>query len=440
MLSRTARNHTPPTSANSFNWRVPALISLAVFAQESAWNFYEAQVPPLVSTYVSSAALVGLLMGLDNALGIFVQPWMGSRSDRTRTRWGRRIPFIVALTPLAAGLFLALPFTASFPALLVVMFLYALVANCYRPISEALMPDFVAAEHRSKANALIRIAAALTVVVSSLVSILLVDRNLKAAFAVPAALMLLAVLVLALTVKENQSPAYQDAVADPAPEQARASSALRAVLKELILDRNRSRLWMLLTIFLATGAWSASRTLMTPYGTEVLGLTKGEAGGISLPGGIAFILAAFPVALLAGTIGRVRIIRWGLILFVAALLVGATVRTPTGTGTAVVLGAIGYTAFAVNAVVVLWDLAPSAKVLGTYTALFGVGNATGWTLGPALVGALIDFGGWPSFYLDTALVAALALFALSRVSRKHPDTAPRLDSQAPSTAERTDVA
>lgn len=431
MPSRTAPSKTPATSEDRFSWRVPALISLAVFAQESTWNFYDAQVPPLVRDYVSSAAVVGLLMGLDNAIGIFIQPWMGNRSDRTRTRWGRRIPYIVALTPLAAGLFLALPFTTSFPALLVVMFLYALVANSYRPIAEALMPDFVAAAHRSKANALIRIAAALTVVVSSLVSVLLVDRSLKAAFAVPAALMLLAVLVLALTVKETRSPAYQDALTDPAPEQPHAAESLRGVLKELALDRNRSRVWMLLTIFLVTGVWSASRTLMTPYGTEVLGLTKGEAGGISLPGGIAFILAAFPIALLAGRIGRLRIIRWGLVLFIAAMLLGATLRTPAGTGIAVVLGAIGYTAFSVNAVVVLWDLAPSAKVLGTYTALFGVGNATGWTLGPALVGALIDLWGWTSFYLDIALVAALALFAVSRVSRTRSGPTPKSTDAAP---------
>lgn len=31
-------------------------------------------------------------MGLDNFLGILIQPVMGQLSDRTRTRWGRRIP------------------------------------------------------------------------------------------------------------------------------------------------------------------------------------------------------------------------------------------------------------------------------------------------------------------------------------------------------------
>lgn len=131
MLSQTdvsAANRTP------FNWRLPALVSLAVFAQESTWNFYDAQVPPLLRHYVTSAALIGLLTGLDNVLGIFVQPLMGSRSDRTRSRCGRRIPYNVAGTPIAALLFVAIPNTSSFAALVTVMVLYTLVANSYKPV------------------------------------------------------------------------------------------------------------------------------------------------------------------------------------------------------------------------------------------------------------------------------------------------------------------
>ncbi|HEY5845831.1 MAG TPA: hypothetical protein VIT42_03465, partial [Microlunatus sp.] len=78
------------------------LVALAVFAIESTWMFYDAQVPPLVQQYVGSAAVIGLLMGMDNVIGIFVQPWIGNRSDRTRTRLGRRIPYLLALAPLAA--------------------------------------------------------------------------------------------------------------------------------------------------------------------------------------------------------------------------------------------------------------------------------------------------------------------------------------------------
>ncbi|BCJ49860.1 hypothetical protein Asp14428_13350 [Actinoplanes sp. NBRC 14428] len=70
------------------NRRITFFIALALFAQESTWNFYDNQVPVLLREHVASAALVGALMGMDNLLGIFVQPWIGNRSDHTRTRWG----------------------------------------------------------------------------------------------------------------------------------------------------------------------------------------------------------------------------------------------------------------------------------------------------------------------------------------------------------------
>ncbi|MFD1050489.1 hypothetical protein ACFQ1S_35675 [Kibdelosporangium lantanae] len=82
--------------------RITVLVALAVFAQESTWNLYESQVPPLLRQHLGSAALIGLLMGMDHLLGIFVQPWMGNRSDNTRTSWGRRMPFLVVGMPVAA--------------------------------------------------------------------------------------------------------------------------------------------------------------------------------------------------------------------------------------------------------------------------------------------------------------------------------------------------
>ena len=182
------------------------LVALAVFAQESTWTFYDAQVPPLLMTHLGSAAVVGLLMGMDNIMGVLIQPWMGNRSDNTRTSWGRRMPYLVVGMPLAAVIFLLIPFSAaSLPMLIAVMFAYALVVNSFKPIAEALVPDYITPERRSRANAVVKIASALTVVVASLLSLLIVDDHPTAAFVIPSALMLVAVVVLASTVRDSQS-------------------------------------------------------------------------------------------------------------------------------------------------------------------------------------------------------------------------------------------
>ncbi|GGY15430.1 MFS transporter [Streptomyces minutiscleroticus] len=411
---------TAPTAKGAHTRRITFLVALAVFAQESTWNFYESQLPPLLREHLTSAAVVGLLMGMDNLLGIFIQPWIGNRSDRTRTSWGRRMPYLVAGMPVAAALFVVIPHASgSLPLLIAVMFSYALVANTFKPIAEALVPDFVAPERRSRANAAVKIASSLTVIVTALLSLLLVDDHLYVAFTVPAALMLLSVAVLAATVRDNRSPAYRAAVAEAAEAAAadHAEPRVRDTFLDILRSPDRSRLLLLAAILLFSSAWAASRSLVTPYGMEALDLTRGEAGGLTLPSGVAFLLAAYPSALFAERYGRLRVMTAGMCVFVVAMVLGTLAQNPTGTVVALCVGAAGASSFLVNAVVVLWNLAPSARVFGTYAGMYTVSWASGGFLGPALVGAMVDVNGWPLMLLDIALVASLSVAVIIRISR-----------------------
>ncbi|MFE7227454.1 MFS transporter [Nocardioides sp. NPDC057577] len=404
--------------------RITLLVALAVFAQESMWNFYDSQVPPLLREHLASAALVGFIMGMDNLLGIFIQPWMANRSDRTRTRWGRRMPYLAVGMPLAALLFVTLPHTAdSLPLLIVVIVAFALVSNSFKPIGEALVPDFIAPERRSRANAAVKIASSLTVIVAALVSILLVDDHPALAFAVIALITLVSITVLCLSIRDSSSPGYRAAVAEDAAEEADAESTtvgqarIRDTIWEIVRDTDRSRLLLIVAILVFGSAWAGSRALVTPYGMETLGMSRGDAGGLTLPSGVAFLLAAYPTALLAERFGRLRTMIGGMAIFAAAMLLGTLVQTPTGTVVAFCIGAAGASAFLVNAVVVLWNLAPSARVFGTYAALYAVGWQSGAFLGPALIGGAVDVLGWQTMLLDIAVVAAVAVAIVVRIDR-----------------------
>jgi Na+/melibiose symporter-like transporter len=396
--------------------RITFFVALAVFAQESTWNLYDSQVPPLLREHLGSAALIGLLMGMDNVLGIFIQPWMGNRSDRTRTSWGRRMPYLLAGMPVAALLFLAIPHAAaSLPLLILTMFGYALVANSFKPIAESLLPDFVPPERRSRANAVVKIASSLTVMVAALISIFLIDTYPKLSFAIPAILMVVSLVVLAANVRDSRSPAYQVAL-DEEREQAAPTGRVRDTVLDIVRDTDRSRLLLIVSILLFGGAWAASRSLITPYGMEVLHLSRGEAGGLTLPSGLAFIVAAYPVARLAERFGRLRVMTAGMTVFVAGMVLGTVVRTPAGVVAGLCVATAGASAFLVNAVVVLWNLAPSTRVVGTYTGLYTVGWVGGGFLWPAAVGGLVDLTGWPLLLLHVAVVALLAVLAVARVS------------------------
>jgi MFS family permease len=398
--------------------RITFLVALAVFAQESTWNLYDSQVPPLLREHVGSAALIGALMGMDNLLGIFIQPWMGNRSDGTRTSWGRRIPYLVVGMPVAALLFVLIPHAAvSLPLLVLVMFGYALVANSFKPIAESLLPDFIAPERRSRANAAVKIASSITVIVAALISLFLIDDFPKLSFAIPAVLMLVSVGVLAWRVRDSKSPAYQAALEEDRSEpDARPRVRMRDVLIDIGRDADRSRLLVIAAVFAFGGAWFASRSLVTNYGIETLGMSRGDAGGLTLPSGLAFLVAAYPVALFAERFGRLRVILIGMAVFAAAMVLGTIVRTPTGTVVALCVAAAGAAAFMVNMAVVLWNLAPSARVLGTYTGLYTVGWSGGGFLGPALVGGMVDVTGWPFMLLDVGVVTAIAVLLVARVA------------------------
>ncbi|WP_406258392.1 MFS transporter [Streptomyces chartreusis] len=393
------------------------LVALAVFAQESTWNFYESQVPPLLREHIGSAAVVGVLMGMDNLLGIFVQPWIGNRSDRTRTAWGRRIPYLVVGMPIAAALFVVIPHTAaSLPLLIAVMFAYALVANTFKPIAEALVPDFIAPERRSRANAVVKIATSLTAIVAALISIFLVDDHLNIAFAIPAAIMAVSIVVLGVTVRDSRSPAYQQVLAESLAEPADSRAPrVRDTFVEIFRDRDRSRLLLLAAILLFGSAWAASRSLITPYGMEALDMSRGDAGGLTLPSGVAFILAAYPAALFAERYGRLRAMAVGMSVFAGAMLLGTLLQSPMGATVALCIAAAGASSFLVNAVVVLWNLAPSARVFGTYAGMYTVSWAGGGFLGPALVGGMVDLNGWSLMLVDIAAVALLAIIVIARM-------------------------
>ncbi|MUL43209.1 SLC45 family MFS transporter [Streptomonospora sp. PA3] len=398
--------------------RITFFVVLAVFAQESTWNFYDAQVPPLLREYVASAALIGALMGMDNLLGIFIQPWLGNRSDNTRTRWGRRIPYLAVGMPVAAVLFAVIPLAPSLPVLVAFMFAYALVCNSFKPIAEALLPDFIRPERRSRANAAVKAAASLTIVVSALISLFLVDSYPVLSFSVPALLMLVSAAVLVLKVRDSASPAYQAAVAeDTSADRGECDPPKRMgeLLADILRDPHRERLLVIVAILLFGCAWAASRSLMTPYGMEALGLSRGTAGGLTLPSGAVFIAAAFPVALVSERIGRLRVMAAGMALFALALTSATLINTPAATVIALCVGVVGAAGFLVNGAVILWNLAPSASAFGTYTGLYTVGWMTGGFLGPALVGSMVDITGWRLMPADTALLAALAVAVVLRV-------------------------
>ena len=57
------------------------LIGLAFFSSAIAWDMYDSQVSISLYNYLQGLWLTGWLLGLDNFIGVIVQPIMGSISE-----------------------------------------------------------------------------------------------------------------------------------------------------------------------------------------------------------------------------------------------------------------------------------------------------------------------------------------------------------------------
>ncbi|MHA1257154.1 MAG: MFS transporter, partial [Promethearchaeota archaeon] len=273
--------------------RLVFLIGFAFFCSQISWALYNQQVPISLLAYISSIALVGLIMGLDNLVGVFVQPVMGNVSDNTRTKWGRRMPYIMLGIPLSALFFALIAFETSFVTLLFFMFLFIVAMSFYRSQTVSLMPDFIQPQHRSKANSIINMMGALSLVGASIISIFLVDISLQLAFITVSIIMIIGCIVLILTVKEKNAYSYQlllkmEGESGEKVKKEKEKVGLISSFKDVLEEKDKSTLTMLFAIFFISVGWAAVNALVSAYGIIILGLTRGQAGGLMLFGGVAF--------------------------------------------------------------------------------------------------------------------------------------------------------
>jgi MFS family permease len=406
-----------------FDLKNTFLIGLMFFSTILAWEVYDSQVSISLYYYLGSLALVGLILGLDNLLGLIIQPIMGNKSDNTRTRLGRRMPYLLIGVPLAAIFFALIAFETSFLTLFIFIFLFMFFMCFYRTQQVALIPDFIKSENRGKANAILNLMGGAGAIVAALISLLIVDVSLQLAFIIVSIIMVVTLIIGFFGVKEEDAYAYQLCLHLDKEESAETKSAiikpgLLESVKDIASEKDKSTILILLAIFSVYIGYEGFRALFTIYGTNVLGMTRGAAGGMLLYASIVFLLAAFPSGILAEKYGRRSIIKIGLIIFIIAMIVAFLFKDITVLYIALILIGVGYAFVNINTLVTLWSLAPSEKKIGTYTGVYYFFMYTAAILGPGIVGVLVDLTGFTYFFLICSLFLIIALICMIFVKRE----------------------
>ena len=194
------------------NYKRTFYIGLAFLSISAFWQLYDNIIPLIMqSTFGLGETVTGAVMAMDNVLALFLLPVFGTFSDKVNTRWGKRMPFIVCGTMLAVTFMMLLPIADQGQNLILFvggLFCALVSMGLYRSPAVALMPDLTPNHLRSKANAIINLMGAVGGVYTLLMIKLLVGSeetpNYMPLFVSVAALMVIAVGILCITIKENK--------------------------------------------------------------------------------------------------------------------------------------------------------------------------------------------------------------------------------------------
>ncbi|MGN0999137.1 MAG: MFS transporter [Faecousia sp.] len=93
------------------NYKRTILVGFAFFLISAFWQAYDATIPVILTNkFGMSQAWSGVIMALDNVLAVFMLPIFGAVSDKCRSRYGKRTPFITIGTVIAAVAIFSLSF------------------------------------------------------------------------------------------------------------------------------------------------------------------------------------------------------------------------------------------------------------------------------------------------------------------------------------------
>ena len=137
------------------------LVGLAFLSICAFWQMYDNVVPLiLTNTFHLNETFSGAIMAADNILALFLLPFFGGLSDKTDTKIGKRMPFILFGTGIAVILlnilplldngYFAAPSTFKMVSFVIVLALLLIAMGIYRSPAVALMPDVTPKPLRSK--------------------------------------------------------------------------------------------------------------------------------------------------------------------------------------------------------------------------------------------------------------------------------------------------
>ncbi len=383
------------------------------------WALYNAYVPIfLKSGFHLSSFVIGLIMTIDNVFAILLLPYLGAMSDRTRTRLGRRRPYILGGAPFAALFFILIPYatlTKSLSLMMTTIILMNLAMAFFRTPVIALMPDIIPSKFRSQANGIINFMGGLGALLVYFGGKKLYDANIAYPFIVGGLTMLAASLIVVIFIREDRPVDVGESNDNPPISLKESFIALMENLKDVALGE-KSLMFILLAIFSWFVGFNALETFFTSYAKFYLHV-KASTGALILG---MFVLSFMVFSLFAGFIGakhgRRKTIQEGLLLVSVIMFISLFVHSFWTLSLLFLVGGIGWALVNVNSLPMVVDMTTLKKV-GGYTGLYYFASQAANIIAPPLAGIAIDRFGYPALLTFSVVFFVIAFVFMIFVKR-----------------------
>ncbi len=419
------------------------LVGLAFLSICAFWQMYDNVVPLILTkTFHMNETFSGAIMAADNVLALFLLPFFGTLSDRTNTKIGKRMPYILFgtgcaiillnLLPVLDNSYAAAPSTFKTVSFVIVLGLLLIAMGTYRSPAVALMPDVTPKPLRSRANAIINLMGAVGGLLYLAVAAVLYPNakiaglahvNYQPLFIVVAAIMFVAVGALFLTIKEPQLVAGNKALEAQHPEWnlAESDGSGNEVLPKPV---KKSLGFLLASIALWFIGYNGVTTWFTTYIDEVMGQGLGGASTCLMVATAGAIVSYIPIGAIASKIGRRRTIQGGIILLAACFALGYILTTMFDSINAIMflvfaLVGLAWAAINVNSLPMVVEMCKGSDI-GKFTGYYYTASMAAQIVTPVLAGTLMRSISYQVLFPYAAFFVAMSFVTMLFV--RHGDS------------------
>lgn len=354
------------------------------------------------------ATVMAMLTNERSFFGGLVQPIVGQLSDRTRSRIGKRSPYILVGGIGAALAIGALGLPPPFWLMIIAVALAGILLYVALGPYSALLADITPYSQRGRVGGLMSLAAVVGAVLFTILGQLFWDTARGWVFVGSAIIVAISLAVVAFGVHEPSSLLM--------PLQAREKHTV-PIWKE-VLGRRALALYTLSMSVYWLGAGAAT-PFITRFGVAELRIKEGETFSLLLVIVVAMIIGTALSGVLADRYGRKRVLQPALALFAVAALVGSQVQTLAQALPIMLLVGLSNAVPTALNLPLLADLVPKARAgaaMGFSSMLWSVAQPVGSLFAGLLVDTTHSYRGIFVF-AGVCMAISAAMMRLVKIGR-----------------------